>query len=55
MGEVPEKLKNKKIFMLDMGSLVAGTKYRGEFEDRIKTLLKEIRKAEGKYLLFLRF
>lgn len=52
-GEVPESLKDKEVISLDLGSLIAGTRYRGEFEDRIKTLLKEIRKAEGKYLLFI--
>ncbi len=52
-GEVPESLKDKEVISLDLGSLIAGTRYRGEFEDRIKNLLKEIRKAEGKYLLFI--
>ncbi|MAF42747.1 MAG: type VI secretion system ATPase TssH [Parcubacteria group bacterium] len=52
-GEVPESLKDKEIISLDLGSLVAGTKYRGEFEDRIKALLREINKAGGKYLLFI--
>jgi len=52
-GEVPESLKDKEIIALDLGSLVAGTKYRGEFENRIKALLKEVNKAKGKYLLFI--
>jgi ATP-dependent Clp protease ATP-binding subunit ClpB len=53
MGDVPESLKNKELLSLDMGSLVAGTKYRGEFEDRLKNILKEIDKADGKVILFL--
>ena len=52
-GEVPESLKDKEIIALDLGSLIAGTKYRGEFEDRIKALLKELDRAAGKYLLFI--
>ncbi|MFH1643461.1 MAG: AAA family ATPase [Patescibacteria group bacterium] len=52
-GDVPESLKEKEIIALDLGSLVAGTKYRGEFENRIKALLKEVQKAKGKYLLFI--
>ena len=52
-GDVPESLKEKEIIALDIGALVAGTKYRGEFEDRIKALLKEIERAAGKYLLFI--
>jgi len=51
--EVPESLKDKEIIGLDLGSLVAGTKYRGEFEDRVKALLKELERAGGKYLLFI--
>jgi ATP-dependent Clp protease ATP-binding subunit ClpB len=51
--QVPESLKEKEIISLDLGSLVAGTKYRGEFEDRIKAFLKEIDKAQGKYILFI--
>lgn len=50
-GQVPESLKEKEIVGLDLGALVAGTKYRGEFEDRVKALLKEINQAGGKYLL----
>ncbi len=52
-GDVPESLKDKEIIALDLGALVAGTKYRGEFEDRIKALLKELNRAGGKYLLFI--
>jgi ATP-dependent Clp protease ATP-binding subunit ClpB len=53
MGDIPESLKNKELLSLDIGSLVAGTKYRGEFEDRLKSILKEIDKADGKYILFI--
>jgi len=52
-GDVPESLKEKEIIGLDLGSLVAGTKYRGEFEDRVKALLKEVNRAGGRYLLFI--
>lgn len=52
-GEVPDSLKGKQLFALDMGSLVAGTKYRGEFEERIKSILKEVEKQEGNILLFI--
>ena len=52
-GQVPESLKEKEIIGLDLGALVAGTKYRGEFEDRVKALLKEINRAQGRYLLFI--
>lgn len=52
-GKIPESLKNKEIIALDLGALVAGTKYRGEFEDRIKAFLKEIVRASGRYLLFI--
>jgi len=52
-GQAPESLTNKELISLDLGSLVAGTKYRGEFENRIKALLKEIEKANGRYLLFI--
>jgi ATP-dependent Clp protease ATP-binding subunit ClpB len=52
-GDVPEGLKNKTIFALDMGALVAGAKYRGEFEERLKAVLAEIRQSEGRILLFI--
>jgi len=52
-GDVPEGLKNKKIFALDMGALVAGAKYRGEFEERLKAVLKEIQESEGLIVLFI--
>jgi len=52
-GDVPEGLKNKKIFALDMGALVAGAKYRGEFEERLKAVLKEIADSEGRIVLFI--
>jgi ATP-dependent Clp protease ATP-binding subunit ClpB len=52
-GDVPEGLKNKRINALDMGALVAGSKYRGEFEDRLKAVLKEIEGAEGEVILFI--
>lgn len=52
-GDVPESLKDKEIVSLDLGSLVAGTKYRGEFEDRLKKIVKEIKQAEGKIILFI--
>ena len=52
-GDVPEGLKDKKIFALDMGSLVAGAKYRGEFEERLKALLEEVKKSEGQIILFI--
>lgn len=53
MGDVPESLKDKELLSLDMGSLVAGTKYRGEFEDRLKNILKEVEKADGKIIVFI--
>ncbi|MCD8068629.1 MAG: AAA family ATPase, partial [Lachnospiraceae bacterium] len=52
-GDVPEGLKDKKIFSLDMGALVAGAKYRGEFEERLKAVLEEVKKSEGQILLFI--
>ena len=52
-GDIPESLKNKVIAVLDMGSLIAGTKYRGEFEDRLKAILKEIRESNGEIILFI--
>jgi ATP-dependent Clp protease ATP-binding subunit ClpB len=51
--DVPEGLKNKRIFALDMGALVAGAKYRGEFEERLKAVLKEIADAQGQIVLFI--
>ncbi len=51
--DVPESLKDKEIIALDLGALVAGTKYRGEFEDRVKALLKEINRAAGRYIIFI--
>lgn len=52
-GDVPEGLKDKTVFSLDMGSLIAGAKYRGEFEERLKAVLEEIKKSEGRILLFI--
>lgn len=52
-GDVPEGLKNKKIFALDMGALVAGAKYRGEFEERLKNVLDEVKKSEGEVIMFI--
>ena len=52
-GDVPEALKDKKIFALDMGALVAGAKYRGEFEERLKAVLEEVKKSEGQIILFI--
>jgi ATP-dependent Clp protease ATP-binding subunit ClpB len=52
-GNVPDFLKNKEVISLDLGSLIAGTKYRGEFETRVKALLKELNRAAGKYILFI--
>ncbi len=51
--DVPDSLKDKKLLVLDLGALIAGTKYRGEFEDRLKAVLKEIEANEGKYILFI--
>ncbi|AJD29594.1 MULTISPECIES: ATP-dependent chaperone ClpB [Clostridium] len=52
-GDVPESLKNKIIFSLDMGALIAGAKYRGEFEERLKAVLKEVQNSEGRIILFI--
>ena len=52
-GDVPEGLRDKTVFALDMGSLVAGAKYRGEFEERLKAVLNEVKAAEGRMLLFV--
>ena len=52
-GDVPEGLKNRRLFALDMGALVAGAKYRGEFEERLKAVLEEVKKSEGQIILFI--
>ena len=52
-GDVPEGLKEKTIFSLDMGALVAGAKYRGEFEERLKAVLEEVKNSDGKIILFI--
>ncbi len=52
-GDVPDGLKDKKLFALDMGSLVAGAKYRGEFEERLKAVLEEVKKSDGQIILFI--
>ena len=52
-GDVPEGLRDKTVFALDMGALVAGAKYRGEFEERLKAVLNEVKSAEGRILLFV--
>ena len=53
LGDVPQNLKNKRIFALDMGALVAGAKYRGEFEDRLKAVLKEVQSSNGQIIMFI--
>ena len=52
-GDVPSALNNRKLISLDMGSLIAGAKYRGEFEERIKNILKKVKSSEGKIILFI--
>src|SRR3979411_469416 len=52
-GDVPEGLKNKRIVALDMGALIAGAKFRGEFEERLKAVLKEVQEAQGQIVLFI--
>ncbi|MFX6540649.1 AAA family ATPase, partial [Acinetobacter baumannii] len=52
-GDVPEQLRNKRLISLDLAGLVAGTKYRGEFEERMKRVLDEVRKAQGDVILFI--
>ena len=52
-GDVPDGLKDKKLFALDMGALVAGAKYRGEFEERLKAVLEEVKKSDGQIILFI--
>src|SRR5699024_8574604 len=52
-GDVTENLKDRKVFSLDMGALVAGAKYRGEFEERLKSVLQEVKKSEGQIILFI--
>src|SRR6185503_18173120 len=52
-GDVSESLKDKELVSLDLGSLLAGTKYRGEFEERLKAIMKEIERADGKIILFV--
>src|SRR5207248_5802730 len=53
VGDVPEGLKGKRVWALDIGALIAGSKYRGEFEERLKAVLEEIRRAAGSFILFI--
>lgn len=52
-GDVPDNLKDRSIFSLDMGALIAGAKFRGEFEERLKAVLNEVKKSEGRIILFI--
>lgn len=52
-GDVPENLKSKQIYSLDMGALAAGAKYKGEFEERLKSVVNEVKKSEGEVILFI--
>ena len=52
-GDVPENLKDKQLYSLDMGALVAGAKYKGEFEERLKSVIKEVTNADGQIILFI--
>ena len=52
-GDVPNSLRDKRIWELDMGSLIAGAKYRGEFEDRLKAVLKEVKDSDGEIIMFI--
>ena len=53
LGDVPQNLKDKRVIALDMGALIAGAKYRGEFEDRLKAVLKEVQESQGRVILFI--